>query len=111
MIDSFRRKVVIVGSATAFAAWLFAIVLLASQNVFRTDVGSLGVPAVMLGALTGGGGIVFLTVLIPGYGVPRSFLIHSYSLIGLFRRSSHPAKQAEPTRYRLHPDTLVRDSA
>lgn len=59
----------------------------------------------------GGGGIVFPTVLIPVYGVPRSFLIHSYPLIGLFRRSSHPAKQAEPTRYRLDPDTLARDIA
>jgi hypothetical protein len=37
--------------------------------------------AVALGALTGGGegGIVFPLVLIPAYGVPRAFLIHSYS--------------------------------
>src|SRR5262249_5105033 len=40
--------------------------------------------AVTIGALTGGGGggIVFPIVLIPIYGVPRAFLIHSYSLIG-----------------------------
>src|SRR5262249_36308260 len=43
------------------------------------------VNAVVLGALTGGGGggIVFPIVLIPTYAVPRAFLVHSYSLIGL----------------------------
>jgi hypothetical protein len=43
------------------------------------------VNAVVLGALTGGGGggIVFPIVLMPTYAVPRAFLIHSYSLIGL----------------------------
>jgi len=46
--------------------------------------------AVAIGALTGGGGggIVFPIVLIPIYAVPRAFLIHSYSLIGLLRRTS-----------------------
>lgn len=46
--------------------------------------------AVAIGALTGGGGggIVFPLVLIPIYGVPRAFLIHSYSLIGLLRKTS-----------------------
>jgi hypothetical protein len=48
------------------------------------------VNAVALGTLTsaGGGGIVFPIVLIPVYGVPRGFLIHSYSLIGLLRKTS-----------------------
>src|SRR5262249_34011868 len=52
--------------------------------------------AVALGTLTGGGGggIVFPTVLIPVYGVPRAFLIHSYSLIGLLRNISLPPKPA-----------------
>ena len=44
------------------------------------------VNAVALGALTGGGGIVFLIVLIPVYAVPGAFLIHSFSLIGLLRK-------------------------
>ena len=51
------------------------------------------VNAVLLGALTGGGGggIVFPIVLIPTYAVPRAFLVHSYSLIGLVRKTSrHP---------------------
>src|SRR6516162_8600468 len=45
------------------------------------------VNAGVLGALTGGGGggIVFPIVLIPTYAVPRAFLVHSYSLIGLLR--------------------------
>jgi len=50
--------------------------------------------AVMLGVLTGGGGggIVFPIVLIPIYAVPRAFLVHSYSLIGLLRKTTrHPA--------------------
>jgi hypothetical protein len=48
------------------------------------------VNAVALGILTGGGagGIVFPAVLIPIYAVPRAFLIHSFSLIGLLRKSS-----------------------
>ena len=56
--------------------------------------------AVGLGTLTGGGGgIVFPIVLIPAYGVPRAFLIHSYSLIGLLRRTSPQPRRAESLRY------------
>jgi len=46
--------------------------------------------AVTLGVLTrgGGGGIVFPLVLIPIYAVPRAFLLHSYSLIGLFGKAA-----------------------
>jgi len=55
------------------------------------------VNAVVLGTLTnaGAGGIVFPIVLIPVYGVPRSFLIHSYSLIGLLRKTSQQPRRAE----------------
>jgi hypothetical protein len=49
--------------------------------------------AVTLGALFGGAGIVFPTVMIPVYGVARGFLIHSYSLIGLVRKTS---RQPQP---------------
>jgi hypothetical protein len=56
--------------------------------------------AVALGTLTGGGGgIVFPIVLIPTYGVPRAFLIHSYSLIGLLRRTSQQPRRAESLHY------------
>ena len=43
--------------------------------------------AVLISALIGGvaGGIGFPLVLIPAYAVPRAFLVHSYSLIGLLR--------------------------
>ena len=46
------------------------------------------VNAFALGALTGGGGggIVFPIVFIPVYAVPRAFLIHSFSLMGLLRK-------------------------
>lgn len=59
------------------------------------------VNAVILGALTGGGagGIVFPIVLIPVYAVPRAFLIHSYSLIGLIRKTSRQPKPAESLDY------------
>ena len=59
--------------------------------------------AVAIGTLTGGGGggIVFPTVLIPVYGVPRALLIHSYSLIGLLRNISRPPKPAESLHYGL----------
>jgi hypothetical protein len=55
------------------------------------------VNAVVLGTLTNGGagGIVFPLVLIPAYGVPRAFLIHSYSLIGLLRKTSQQPRRAE----------------
>jgi hypothetical protein len=46
------------------------------------------VNAVAIGVTTGGAGIVFPIVLIPVYAVPRAFLIHSYSLIGLLRKTS-----------------------
>ena len=59
------------------------------------------VNAVVLGALTGGGagGIVFPIVLIPTYGVPRAFLVHSYSLIALLRKPSRRPKPAESLHY------------
>jgi hypothetical protein len=55
------------------------------------------VNAVVLGAITGGGGggIVFPIVLIPTYAVPRAFLVHSYSLIGLLRKTSRHSAPAE----------------
>jgi hypothetical protein len=59
--------------------------------------------AVLLGALTGGGGggIVFPLVLIPVYAVPRAFLVHSYSLIGLLRNNPRHSASAEPLHYRI----------
>jgi hypothetical protein len=55
---------------------------------------------VVLGTLTGGaGGIVFPIVLIPVYAVPRAFLIHSYSLIGLLRKTSQQPRSAESLDY------------
>lgn len=60
------------------------------------------VNAVVLGTLTNGGagGIVFPLVLIPAYGVPRAFLIHSYSLIGLLHKTSQHPRRAESLDYR-----------
>jgi fatty acid desaturase len=57
--------------------------------------------AVAIGVLTGGGGggIVFPIVLIPIYGVPRAFLIHSYSLIGLLRKTARQPKPKESLHY------------
>jgi hypothetical protein len=59
------------------------------------------VDAVVLGALTSGGagGIVFPIVLVPVYAVPRAFLIHSYSLIGLMRKTSQQPRRAESLHY------------
>jgi hypothetical protein len=55
------------------------------------------VNAVTLGVLTGGGGggIVFPIVLIPVYAVPRALLVHSYSLIGLLRKTARRPALAE----------------
>ena len=59
------------------------------------------VNAVVMSGLTNGGagGIVFPLVLIPAYGVPRAFLIHSYSLIGLLGKTSQQARRAESLNY------------
>ena len=59
------------------------------------------VNAVVLGTLTNGGagGILFPLVLIPAYGVPRSLLIHSYSLIGLLRKTLEQPRRAESLHY------------
>jgi len=67
-------------------------------NVFgMTDL----INAVAIGVLTGGGGggIVFPIVLIPIYAVPRAFLIHSYSLIGLLRKTARQPTQKESLHY------------
>ena len=65
------------------------------------------VNAVAIGALTGGGGggIVFPIVLIPIYAVPRAFLVHSYSLIGLLRKTSRHSGAAESRDYEAVPAT------
>ncbi|MHB8412677.1 MAG: hypothetical protein ACYDDI_12145 [Candidatus Acidiferrales bacterium] len=62
------------------------------------------VNAVVLGTLTNGGvgGIAFPLVLIPAYGVPRSFLIHSYSLIGLLGKTSQQPRRAESMHYEMN---------
>jgi hypothetical protein len=52
------------------------------------------VDAVAIGVTTGGPGLIFPLVLIPIYAVPRAFLIHSYSLIGLFRKTSQQPREA-----------------
>jgi len=59
------------------------------------------VNAVVLGVLTGGGagGIVFPIVLVPVYAVPRALLLHSYSLIGLLRKTSQQPRRAESLHY------------
>jgi len=59
------------------------------------------VNAVTIGTLTGGGGggIVFPIVLIPIYAVPRAFLIHSHSLIGLLRKTSRQGATTDPLHY------------
>lgn len=59
------------------------------------------VNAVILGSITtgGAGGIVFPIVLIPIYAVPRSFLIHSFSLIGLLSKTSQQPRAAELLHY------------
>jgi hypothetical protein len=61
------------------------------------------VNAVVLGALTGGGGggIVFPIVLIPIYAVPRAFLVHSYSLIGLLRKTLRRPMLAESLHHKI----------
>ena len=53
------------------------------------------VDAVAIGVTTGGPGLVFPLVLIPIYAVPRAFLIHSYSLLGLFRKTSQQPQPQE----------------
>jgi len=72
------------------------------------------VNAVVLSTLTNGGagGIVFPLVLIPAYGVPRAFLIHSYSLIGLLRKTSQQRQRAESVNHgmgtpRINPSSVV----
>lgn len=55
--------------------------------------------AVAIGVSIGGSGIVFPIVLIPIYAVPRAFLIHSYSLIGLLHKTSRQTQSREAFHY------------
>jgi hypothetical protein len=52
--DKSRQTRWVAGSAIVFAAWLFAIVLMASRNVFRTDVLSQSVPLALFATLAAG---------------------------------------------------------
>jgi hypothetical protein len=56
------------------------------------------VNAVTIGASIQGSGIVFPIVMIPIYAVPRAFLIHSYSLIGLLKRTSMQPSSANAVK-------------
>ena len=84
--------VAVASGAITFAYWWFAGRPYARAAAIAWNLFGMAdlVNAVTIGSLTGGGGggIVFPIVLIPIYGVPRAFLIHSYSLIGLLRKSS-----------------------
>ena len=64
------------------------------------------VNAVVLATLAGAG-FAFPLVLIPAYGVPRSLLIHSYSLVGLLRKTSEQPRRAESLHYGI--DALARE--
>jgi hypothetical protein len=57
------------------------------------------VNAVTMGVLTGGAGFIFPIILIPAYAVPRAFLIHSYSLIGLLCKTSQQPRRGESLHY------------
>jgi hypothetical protein len=58
------------------------------------------VDAVLIARSINDAGIVFPVVIIPVYGVPRGFLIHSYSLIGLLRRTSKQQVSANAVEVR-----------
>jgi hypothetical protein len=57
------------------------------------------VDAVAIGVTTGGPGLIFPLVLIPIFAVPRSFLIHSYSLIGLLQKTSQQPQSRRALNY------------
>lgn len=70
------------------------------------------VNAVVLATLTGAGaGIVFPLALIPAYGVPRSLLIHSYSLVGLLGKTSQQPRRVASLHYRIDAATIDAVSA
>ena len=43
--------------------------------------------------------LLFPLVLVPIYAVPRAFLLHSYSLIGLLRKRARDAAPADSLHY------------
>jgi hypothetical protein len=57
------------------------------------------VDAAAIGVTAGGPGLICPLVLIPIYAVPRAFLIHSYSLIGLLRKTSQQRQPREALHY------------
>ena len=59
------------------------------------------VNAVVMRSLSDANGFVFPIVMIPVYAVPRAFLIHSYSLIGLFGKTSRPPEPGEALYHRV----------
>ena len=58
------------------------------------------IDAVVIARSLNDAGIVFPVVMIPIYGVPRGFLIHSYSLIGLLRGTSKQPPAVDSTEAR-----------
>jgi hypothetical protein len=96
-------------SAPLVAYWWFARKPYARAAAIAWNLFGMAdlINAVAIGTLTegGGGGIVFPIVLIPIYAVPRAFLIHSYSLIGLLRKTSRDRVSTDSPHYGAAPAT------
>jgi hypothetical protein len=58
------------------------------------------VNAVLISRAINDAGIVFPVVIVPIYAVPRGFLIHSYSLIGLLKGTSKQPASANAAEIR-----------
>ncbi len=74
--DQSRQRFWIVASAVVFGVWLFAIVLLASQHVFRNDVRPPRIPMTLLATLA----IGYLSLMSQTFrriiaGIPQHWLI------------------------------------
>jgi hypothetical protein len=74
--DESRQRLWIIASAIVFGAWLFAVVLLAAQNVFRTDVWPTRIP-LTLAATLAVGYLFLISQTFRGIiaGIPQHWLI------------------------------------
>jgi hypothetical protein len=99
--------VIIVQAVSSMLAWLGFYVGIRAAPRSRGTASARSILSIPWALTNGGaGGIAFPLVLIPAYGVPRAFLIHSYSLDWPAAQDLATARRAASLKHGMGPSRI-----